>query len=98
MMDIRRTDSYPWDAADYLESKEDIAAYLEVALEDGDPDLMVAVLEDIARSKGMSQLTHDSGLNPENILQSLANEGAPELSTVFEVVRALGLRLTTTAV
>ena len=43
------TDSYPWDAADYLESKEDIAAYqcrLEVALEDGDPDLMVAVLED----------------------------------------------------
>ena len=37
--------TYPWDAAEHLETKEDIAAYLEAALEDGDPTLVVAALE-----------------------------------------------------
>ena len=33
-----------WDAADSLETKEDIAAYLDAVLEDGDPDLLKALL------------------------------------------------------
>jgi len=39
-----------WDAADYLESQEDMAAYLEAALEEGDASLVAAVLGDIARA------------------------------------------------
>ena len=42
----------PWDTAEHLETREDMAAYLEAALEDGDPKLVTAVLGDIARSKG----------------------------------------------
>ena len=45
-----------WDAAEHLETKEDMAAYLEAALEDGDPNLVVAALGDIARSKGMTHI------------------------------------------
>lgn len=44
----------PWDAADHLNTRADIAAYLDAVLEDGDPDLLKAALGDIARSKGMS--------------------------------------------
>ena len=40
-----------WDAADALETKEDIAAYLDAVLEDDDPELLKAALGDIARSK-----------------------------------------------
>ncbi len=36
------------DAADSLQTKEDIAAYFDVALEDGDPNLIKAALGDIA--------------------------------------------------
>ncbi|HPA48408.1 MAG TPA: hypothetical protein PK395_21775 [bacterium] len=43
-----------WDAAEYLRTEEDMAAYLEAALEDGDVTLMAAVLSDIVRAKGMS--------------------------------------------
>ena len=43
----------PWDAADHLTSAERIAAYLDAAFEDGDPDLIRAVLGDVARAKGM---------------------------------------------
>ena len=39
----------PWDPAEYLETDEDVAAYLEAASEDGDPDLMVAVRKVIDR-------------------------------------------------
>jgi probable addiction module antidote protein len=46
---MRRKTSH-WDAADTLETKEDIAAYLDAVLEDGDLDLLKAALGDIARA------------------------------------------------
>ena len=58
--------TYPWDAADHLKTKEDIAAYLEAALEDGDPSLVVAALGDIARG---------TGLGRESLYKSLSNQG-----------------------
>jgi probable addiction module antidote protein len=83
----------PWDAAERLESEEDMAAYLEAALEDGDPVVVAAALGDIARAKGMSQLARDTGLGRESLYKALSPEGNPEFSTVLKVVRALGLRL-----
>jgi probable addiction module antidote protein len=44
----------PWDAAEHLNTEEDMAAYLEAALEEGDPALITAALGDIARAKGMT--------------------------------------------
>ena len=40
-----------WDASDHLKTDDDIVAYLEAALDDGDPHLIAAVLEDIVRAK-----------------------------------------------
>ncbi|BBH42211.1 hypothetical protein myaer102_48550 [Microcystis viridis NIES-102] len=76
--------TYPWDAADHLKTKENIAAYLEAALEDGDPSLVGAALGDIARR---------TGLGRESLYKSLSNQGNPEFATVLKVLQALGLRL-----
>ena len=46
----------PWDPADHLATEEDKAAYLEAALEEGEPALVAATLGDIVRAKGMSQV------------------------------------------
>ena len=51
-----------WNAADTLETKEDIAAYLDAVLEDGDPDLLKAALGDIARAKGMIEIAQAAAL------------------------------------
>lgn len=83
----------PWDMAEHLETEEDMAAYLEAALEEGDPALIAAALGDIARAKGMTQIARDSGLGRESLYKALSPEGNPELATVLRVVRALGLRL-----
>lgn len=83
----------PWDVIEHLETEEDMAAYLEAALEEGDPALIAAALGDIARAKGMTQIAHEAGLGRESLYKALSPEGNPEFATVLKVVRALGLRL-----
>jgi probable addiction module antidote protein len=87
----------PWDAADVLKSKEDIALYLDAVLEDGDPELLKAALGDIARSKGMTEIAKAAGLGRASLYKALSPDGNPEFATVVKVLRALGLRLTVAA-
>ena len=87
------TRTRPWDAADHLQSDEDVVAYLEAAFEDGDPALIAAALGDIARARGMTQVAADAGLGRESLYKALSPNGNPEFATVLKVVRALGLEL-----
>jgi probable addiction module antidote protein len=82
-----------WDAAETLETKEDIAAYLDAVLEDGDPDLLKAALGDIARAKGMAEIAEAAGVGRTNLYKALSPDGNPEFATVAKVLKALGLRL-----
>ena len=59
---MAKTQTTSWDPADHLETEEDRVAYLEAALEDGDPALVAAALGDIARAKGMTQVARAAGL------------------------------------
>ena len=86
-----------WDAADWLNTKDDIAAYLDAVLEDGDPELLKAALGDVARAKGMTELARLAGLGRASLYKALSPHGNPEFATVAKVLRALGLRLTVTA-
>jgi probable addiction module antidote protein len=82
-----------WDPAEYLLTDEDMAAYLESALQEGDSALIAAALGDIARAKGMIQIAHDAGLGRESLFKALSAEGNPDFTTIMKVVSALGLRL-----
>lgn len=84
-----------WDAADYLESEQDMALYLDACLEEdpGDGSLIRAALNDIARARGMTQLARETGITREGLYRALSSSGNPELSTVLKVVRALGIKL-----
>ena len=82
-----------WDAAEHLDTDEDMAAYLEAALEEGDPALIGAALGDIARAKGMTQIARDTGLGRESLYKALSPDGNPEFATILKVINALGLKL-----
>ena len=90
---MAKTKTLPWDAAEYLNSDEDMAAYLEAALEEGEPSLVAAALGDIARARGMTQLARETGLGRESLYKALSQSGNPEFSTILKVIEALGLRL-----
>ncbi len=88
-----KTTTKLWDPAEHFATEADIAAYLEAALEEGDPALIAAALGDIARAKGMSQIARDTGLGRESLYKALSPEGNPEFGTIMKVVTALGLQL-----
>jgi probable addiction module antidote protein len=88
-----KTVTTPWDPAEHLETEEDMAAYLEAALEEGDPALIAAALGDIARAKGMTQVAREAGLGRESLYKALSPSGNPEFATILKVVTALGLEL-----
>jgi probable addiction module antidote protein len=83
----------PWDAAEHLETPDDIAAYIGAVLEDGDPHLVAAAIGDIARARGMTQLARETGLSRESLYRGLSTEGNPEFGTVLKVLHALGIKL-----
>lgn len=84
-----------WDAADHLNTEEDMALYLDACLEEdpGDGSLVRAAINDVARARGMSQLARDTGLTREGLYKALSASGNPEFSTMLKVIRALGLKL-----
>lgn len=89
-----------WDAAESLTTEKDMVLYFEACLADdpGDGSLIRAALGDIARARGMSQLSRDTGLSREGLYQALSANGNPEFATVMKVIKALGLKLHAEAV
>ena len=83
----------PWDATEFLDSPQAIASYVEAAFEDGDPALIAAVIGDVARARGMTQLAKDAGISRETIYKAFSEGGNPTLETLTGVIRALGLKL-----
>jgi probable addiction module antidote protein len=83
----------PWDPVEHLATAEDIAEYLSAALEDGDPKLVAAAIGDVARARGMSTLSRETGLSRESLYRALSADGNPEFGTIIRVLRVLGVRL-----
>ena len=95
---MTKTKTHTWDAVAYLETEEDMAAYLEAALEEDDPQLFAAALGDVARAKGMTLIAREAGLGRESLYKALSADGNPEFATILKVVRSLGLKLHATPV
>ena len=96
MMEMRETGEYKttvWDMAEHINTKEDVTAYLEAALEENDTALLLSVIGDIARSKGMAQIAKDLNLARESLYRSLAQDGNPSFNTVVKVLDNLGFQL-----
>lgn len=89
------TKLHDYDVAKHLRTSEEMAAYLEAAIEesDGDAGFIAMALGDIARAKGMAELSRETGLGRESLYKTLSSEGNPQLSTVLKVAKALGLQL-----
>lgn len=82
-----------WDTADYLDTPEAIAAYLDAYLEDGTAEEIRSALGTIARAKGISALARETGLTREALYKALGENGNPTLDTLLKITRALGVRL-----
>ena len=84
-----------FDAADYIKTAEDARGLLKAAADEdpGDGAVIRAVLKHLARTRSMSALARDTGLNRGNLYEALSEDGNPTLATLLKVTNALGLRL-----
>ena len=90
---MKKIETAPFDAADYLDDEETIAEYLTAALEDPNPDIFLVAVRDVARARGMAQLARDTGLGRESLYKALAPGAKPRYDTVLKVLHALGVKL-----
>jgi len=84
-----------YDSADYLTGIEDVAAYMEAAMEEAgdDPGFIAQALGTVARSGNLSELARRVGMSREGLYKGLSAEGNPSFATIIKVAHALGLRI-----
>lgn len=88
-----------WDSAEFLKNENDMAEYLNACIEEAgdDPSFIAKALGTIAKARGMAQVAKDAGVSRESLYRALSGNGNPEFGTILKVVKALGLRLHSTA-
>ena len=83
----------PFDAAKYIIEPEDVVDLLNDAFESGHLEYITRALGVAARSKGMTKLSSETGVNRQALYSALGAGGNPTLETLLKVVSALGVRL-----
>ena len=79
-----------FDIADYLDSNEMIAEYLNTILEEGDNTEIVTAIGHIAKAIGMTKIAEETGLSRPSLYKALSDGAKPQFSTIMKVLKAVG--------
>ena len=92
---MTRSKNYQDSLLESLADANEAAAYLNAALEDGDNEVFLLALRNVADARvgGMSKLAAATGLNRESLYRMLSENGNPELNSLSRLLQALGLKL-----
>lgn len=83
-------DTSKFDIADYLDSNEMIAEYLNSVLEKGDNSDVIVALGHIAKAIGMTKIAEETGLSRPSLYKALSVGAQPQFSTIMKVLKAVG--------
>jgi len=82
-----------YETSDFLDNESVIAEYLTAAAEDGNPELLIRALSNVAKARGMAKVAKDAGLGRESLYKALRHGSKPRFDTVAAVLRALNVRI-----
>ncbi len=82
-----------FDPVEHLDTEEVQVELISEALETSDTKFIAHAIETVARARGMTQLSKDSGVAREALYHALSDEGDPHLSTLISVLSALRIGL-----
>lgn len=86
-----------FDPSAFLDNEEVIAEYLTAALEDGNPDVFLAAIGNVAKARGMTVIARESELGRESLYKAFAPGAKPRYDTVLKVLHSLGVKLSISA-
>ncbi len=87
------TEKYEENLLQDLLDPVEAAEYLNAALEDGDYEVFLLALKDVANAKGISEIARETKLNRENLYRMLSPKGNPKLKSLNSLLQSVGLRL-----
>ncbi|WP_407117576.1 addiction module antidote protein [Bradyrhizobium sp. LMG 9283] len=82
-----------FDVQDYLKTPDQQAAYLEAALDSDDPSFIAVAIGDLAKARGVSKFSRETGLSREAIYKTFRAGGNPTLDTLSKATVVLGYKL-----
>ncbi|MBU3663117.1 MAG: putative addiction module antidote protein [Bacteroidetes bacterium] len=82
-----------FEIADYLDSNEMIAEYLNTVLEEGNEAEIIAAIGHIAKAIGMSKIAEETGMSRPSLYKALSEGSKPQFSTIMKVLKAIGGQL-----
>jgi len=82
-----------FEIAEYLSDEATMIEYLNAVLEEGDQNLLLAAIGDIAKAKGMKHIAEVSGLGRESLYKALSPGAKPRFETILKVLKAIGTNI-----
>lgn len=79
-----------FDIADYLDSKEMIAEYLNTVLEEGETSDIIQAIGHVAKAIGMTKIAEDTGMSRTSLYKALSDGSKPQFTTIIKVLKAIG--------
>lgn len=79
-----------FDVADYLDSEEMIAAYLNTVLEEGNSSDIINAIGDVAKAIGMTKIAEKTGMSRPSLYKALSDGAKPQFATIMKVLNAIG--------
>lgn len=79
-----------FEIADYLDSKEMIAEYLNTALEEGNNEDIIIAIGNIAKAIGMTKIAEETGMSRPSLYKALSEGAKPQFATIMKVLKAIG--------
>ncbi len=93
---MSKTACIPFDPAEFIDAEDDVVAYLNAVIEDGDPALLVNALGVVARVRRVNQKPGTAAaVDLELVDRALATagDGSMPLGQALAAIKALGVKL-----
>jgi probable addiction module antidote protein len=78
-----------FNVADYLDSKEMIAEYLNTVLEEGNNADIINAIGHVAKAIGMTKIAEETGLSRPSLYKALSDGAKPQFATIMKVLKAI---------
>jgi probable addiction module antidote protein len=90
----KSTTSYQQDLIESLKDPCEAAAYLNAAIEEGEREVFLLALRNVAEANGgVGNVAAKANLSRESLYRMLSKRGNPEIKSLFTLLHTMGLRL-----
>ena len=91
---MAKSTGYQKDLIEALKDPCEAAAYLNAAIEEGDREVFLLALRNVAEANGgMGAVAAKANLSRESMYRMLSRRGNPEIKSLFMLLHSMGLKL-----